>query len=591
MNNESMSTKSMSNTEINKGEISIIDGQWWKSGTIYQVYPRSFRDSNGDGIGDLGGLLEKVDYLQWLGVDAVWLSPVYRSPQHDNGYDISDYQDIDPTFGSLAQLDEVIEALRTRGMRLIMDLVVNHTSTEHEWFAESRSSLHNAKRDWYIWRPPREGFAAGESGAEPTNWESFFSRPAWTLDEATGEYYLHLFAPQQPDLNWENPEVRQAVYKMMNWWLDRGVGGFRMDVINLISKVYPFDDGPPLADTGRGNGQAWYQHGPRLHEFLREMQDAVFAGRDADLVRVGETPDVTVDQARDLSDPDQRMLDMVFQFEHVSLDREPDDWKRPVPMDREVVYRNLAEWQNGLAERGWNSLYWTNHDQPRTVSRFGDDSPQHWAQSAKTLASVLYLMRGTAFIYQGDEIGMVNMTFASIDDFDDVSAVEYIRAGLARGRDPLALVNDLSRTSRDNARTPMQWTSEASAGFTSGTPWFAVNPSAAWLSVEAQRNDTQSMLHHVRAVITARKQLAALPNGAFLNVPTGDARVVVYDRIEGEHRVRVVANLSSDSVAVDPQIIEPVAQAGLSEVATLRVGVASPGLLGPWSSRVWTTSP
>ncbi|MBC7595384.1 MAG: alpha-glucosidase [Kineosporiaceae bacterium] len=574
----------MSNTEI-----SNIDGTWWQSGTVYQVYPRSFRDSNGDGIGDLGGLLEKIDYLHWLGVDAVWLSPVYRSPQHDNGYDISDYQDIDPTFGTLAQLDEVIETLRERGMRLIMDLVVNHTSTEHAWFTESRSSRQSAKRDWYIWRSPREGFTAGEPGAEPTNWESFFSRPAWTLDEATGEYYLHLFAPEQPDLNWENPEVRQAVYSMMNWWLDRGVGGFRMDVINLISKVYPFGDGPPLADTGRGDGREWYQHGPRLHEFLREMQDEVFAGRDAGLVRVGETPDVTVDQARELSDPGQRMLDMVFQFEHVSLDREPDDWKRPVPMDREAIYRNLADWQSGLAERGWNSLYWTNHDQPRTVSRFGDDSPQHWEQSAKTLATVLYLMKGTAFVYQGDEIGMVNMSFAGMDDFVDVSAIEYIRAGLARGRDPLELVSDLSRTSRDNARTPMQWTSEPTAGFTSGTPWFAVNASATWLSVQAQRDDPQSVLSHVRAVIAARRQLKALAEGDFVELSTGDARVVAYDRDDAVNRVRVVANLSSDSVAVDRALVEPGVDPGMAGVEALSVGETSAGLIGPWASRVWTT--
>jgi len=561
------------------------DSRWWHAGTVYQVYPRSFRDSDGDGIGDLGGLLEKVDYLHWLGVDAVWLSPVYRSPQHDNGYDISDYREIDPTFGTVAQLDEVIEALRVRDMRLIMDLVVNHTSNEHPWFTESRSSRQNAKRDWYIWRPPREGSAPGAPGAEPTNWESFFSRPAWTLDEATGEYYLHLFAPEQPDLNWENPEVRQAVYSMMAWWLDRGVGGFRMDVINLISKTYPLADGPPLADTGRGDGRDWYLHGPRLHEFLREMHDEVFAGRDAGLVRVGETPDVTVGQARALSDPEERMLDMVFQFEHVSLDRAPDDWKRPVPMDRTAVYRNLVDWQDGLAERGWNSLYWTNHDQPRTVSRFGDDSPEHWAQSAKTLATMMYLMRGTAFIYQGDEIGMVNRSFASIDEFVDVSAVEYIRAGLARGRKPLELVGDLGRTSRDNARTPMQWSAAPAAGFTSGTAWFAVNPSATWLSVQAQHDDPQSVLSHVRAVIAARKNLAALALGDFVDVPTGDPRVVLFDRVDGHHRVRVLANLSSDTVAID---VPP--DDRLTAVDALRVGEVSGNSLGPWASRVWATN-
>jgi oligo-1,6-glucosidase len=556
---------------------------WWQAGTIYQVYPRSFRDSNGDGIGDLGGILEKVDYLRWLGVDAVWLSPIYRSPQKDNGYDISDYQEIDPTFGTLSQVDELIAALRERGMRLIMDLVVNHTSDEHPWFTESRSSIDSPKRDWYIWRSPRDGFAAGEPGAEPTNWESFFSRPAWTLDEATGKYYLHLFAPEQPDLNWENPEVRHAVYAMMRWWLDRGVGGFRMDVINLISKKYPFGDGPPLADTGRGDGRAWYLHGPRLHEFLREMHDEVFAGRDAGIVRVGETPDITAQQAQRLSDPDERMLDMVFQFEHVSLDRAPDDWKRAVPMRRASVYRNLVDWQEGLADRGWNSLYWTNHDQPRTVSRFGDDSFEHWANSAKTLATVLYLMKGTAFVYQGDEIGMINMPFASLDDFDDISAVEYIRAALARGRDPEELLANLTRTSRDNARTPMQWTAESNGGFTSATPWMPVNPSSAWLSVQKQENDPVSVLHHVRASIAARRDLPALADGRLVAIDTGDDRIVAYDRIAGEHRIRVVANLSSESVRDQPVM----ATTGQS-MSSLAVGEFSAEEIGPWASRVWT---
>jgi oligo-1,6-glucosidase len=556
---------------------------WWQAGTIYQVYPRSFRDSNGDGMGDLAGILEKVDYLHWLGVDAVWLSPIYRSPHKDNGYDISDYQEIDPTFGTLAQVDELIAALDERGMRLIMDLVVNHTSDEHAWFTESRSSLTTAKRDWYIWRPPREGFVAGEPGAEPTNWESYFSRPAWTLDEATGEYYLHLFAPEQPDLNWENPEVRRAVYAMMRWWLSRGVGGFRMDVINLISKKYPLGDGPPLADTGRGDGRPWYLHGPRLHEFLREMHDEVFAGRDAGIVRVGETPDITVQQAQLLSDPEERMLDMVFQFEHVSLDRAPDDWKRAVPMRRADVYRNLVDWQEGLAVRGWNSLYWTNHDQPRTVSRFGDDSFEHWANSAKSLTTVLYLMKGTAFVYQGDEIGMVNMPFASLDDFDDISAVEYIRAARARGRDPEELLANLARTSRDNARTPVQWAPDARGGFSDGTPWMPVNPSTSWLSVQAQRDDPDSVLSHVRAVIAARRDLPALASGGFQDVPTGDPRVISYDRDDGRHHVRVIANLSSEVAALPAERV-----AGLTEVRGLSVGEVSATELGPWASRVVT---
>ncbi len=558
---------------------------WWHSGTVYQVYPRSFCDSDGDGIGDLGGILEKVEYLHWLGVDAVWLSPVYRSPQKDNGYDISDYREIDPTFGTLSQVDELIAALSQKGMKLIMDLVVNHTSVEHPWFAESRASIDSEKRDWYIWREPRVGTRAGDLGAEPTNWESYFSRPAWTLDEKTGEYYLHLFSPDQPDLNWENPAVRQEVYETMRWWLDRGVGGFRMDVINLISKKYPLGDGPVSVESGRGDGREWYLHGPRLTEFLKEMHSEVFAGRDAGIVRIGETPDVTVQQARDLSESGGRKLDMVFQFEHVSLDRARDNWMRPVPLARHEVYRNLADWQDGLASQGWNSLYWTNHDQPRTVSRFGDDSPEHWAQSAKTLATVLYLMKGTAFVYQGDEIGMVNMPFSSLNDFDDISAVEYSRAALDRGRPAEEVLRDLSRTSRDNARTPMQWTSEVSAGFSAGIPWFPVNPSATWLSVAAQRDDPNSVLSHMREVIAARSKFDALATGAFSDIPAPDSRLVAFDRTSTDQTVRVIANLSSEAVR-----LPSLNMGGLVEHDSLRVGVVSATVLGAWASTVWISA-
>src|SRR3954451_2792 len=347
---------------------------WWTSAVVYQIYPRSFADSDGNGIGDLAGITAHLDHLSALGVDVIWLSPVYPSPQDDAGYDISDYQDIDSTFGTLALFDDLLAGVHERGMKLVMDLVVNHTSDEHAWFIDSLAG--GAKRDWYVWRPPRDGMRAGDPGAEPNNWGSFFSGSAWEYDEGRGEYYLHLFSRKQPDLNWENPEVRAAVYEMMRWWLDRGVDGFRMDVINMISKT------PGLPD---GVGMAHYTNGPRLHEFLQEMHREVLAGRDG-LLTVGEMPGVTVEQARLFTDPARAEVDMVFQFEHVQVDRGASKWD-VLPLDLRKLKASLGRWQEGLADVGWNSLYWNNHDQPRAVSRFGDDS-EHRVRSAKALGTV-----------------------------------------------------------------------------------------------------------------------------------------------------------------------------------------------------------
>jgi len=364
---------------------------WWRSAVVYQIYPRSFADSNGDGIGDLTGITSKVDYLAELGVDVVWLSPIYPSPQDDNGYDISNYQEIDPVFGTLADFDELLAALHDRGIKLVMDLVVNHTSDEHPWFIESRSSTDNPKRNWYWWRGPREGMRAGDLGAEPTNWQSFFSGSAWEFDEESREYYLHIFSRRQPDLNWENSEVRQAVYAMMRWWLDRGIDGFRMDVINMISKDPALPDG--LVRSGLwGDGTPFFVGGPRLHEYLQEMHREVLADRDGQFLTVGEMPFVTVEQARLFTDPARAELDMVFQFEHVWLDRGASKWDVQ-PLRLRDLKATLGRWQAGLAEVGWNSLYWNNHDQPRSVSRFGDDH-NYRVLSAKLLATVLHLHRG-----------------------------------------------------------------------------------------------------------------------------------------------------------------------------------------------------
>src|SRR5947199_1078859 len=394
----------------------------WRRWVVYQIYPRSFADSGGDGVGDLRGIIGHVDYLHRLGVDVVWLSPVYRSPMDDNGYDISDYTDIDPLFGTLADLDELIAQLHARGMKLVMDLVVNHTSDEHPWFVESRSSRDNPKRDWYWWRDA------------PTNWESLFSGPTWTFDEQTGQYYLHLFSAQQPDLNWENPEVRQAIYAMMRWWLGRGVDGFRMDVINMISKNVKLPDTTPRPGSPYGPGGKYFICGPRNHEFLQEMYREVFAGRDAHVLTVGEMPGVTIEDGIRFTDQARHELDMVFQFQHVSLDIGTNKFD-PVRLELPKLKASMAAWQTGLNERGWNSLYFGNHDQPRSVSRFGDDSPQHRVASAKTLATVLHLHRGTPYVYQGDELGMANSPSTVITDYRDIQALRFYAGATGRGHD------------------------------------------------------------------------------------------------------------------------------------------------------------
>ena len=396
------------------------------------MYPRSFADSDGDGVGDLRGVLNHLDYLDRLGVDVVWMSPVYRSPMDDNGYDISDYQDIDPLFGTLADLDELVAALHARGMKLVMDLVVNHTSDEHPWFVESRSSRDNPKRDWYWWRDARPGVTPGKPGAEPTNWESHFSGPTWTWDERTGQYYLHIFSAKQPDLNWENPEVRRAIYAMMRWWLDRGVDGFRMDVINMISKDTSLPDTQPRPGSRYGPGDQHFSFGPRNHEFLAEMYREVFAGRDVHVLTVGEMPGVTIPEAVLFTDAERHEIDMVFQFQHVHLDIGAHKFDL-VPLRLPALKASMAAWQTGLAERGWNSLYLGNHDQPRSVSRFGDDSPAHRVASAKTLATVLHLHRGTPYVYQGDELGMANAPFTAITDFRDIQALRFYAEAAERG--------------------------------------------------------------------------------------------------------------------------------------------------------------
>ncbi|GEL47804.1 alpha-glucosidase [Cellulomonas hominis] len=565
----------------------VEDAPWWTRAVVYQIYPRSFQDSDGDGVGDLRGVLSRLDHLEALGVDVVWLSPIYRSPQDDNGYDISDYQDVDPAFGTLADLDELIAALHARGMKLVMDLVVNHTSDEHPWFVESRSSVTSPKRDWYWWRGPRDGMAAGQPGAEPTNWHSFFSGSTWELDEASGEYYLHLFSRKQPDLNWENPEVRAAVHAMMRWWLDRGVDGFRMDVINVISKDTALPDGPVVAGVW-GDGSPHYTDGPRVHEFLHEMHREVFEGRAHALLTVGETPGVTLEEALRYTDPARREVDMVFQFEHVGLDHGPGGKFDPKPLRLTDLKATFGRWQAGLADVGWNSLYWDNHDQPRVVSRFGDDG-RYRTESAKALATLLHLHRGTPYVYQGEELGMTNAHFTRFDQYQDIESIRHVAQArtLASATDEQLLAG-LAAMSRDNARTPVQWDDTPNAGFTTGRPWLAVNPNHVEVNAAAERADPQSVFHHYRRLIALRHEDPVVALGDFTMLLPDDEQVYAFTRSLDGDALLVVVNVSGQERAVDLAGAWPVAADGGwgDLVLGTHADPGEPAVLRPWEARV-----
>jgi oligo-1,6-glucosidase len=524
------------------------DEPWWKTAIVYQIWPRSFADGDGDGVGDLAGIISRLDYLAALGVDVLWLSPIYPSPQDDAGYDISDYQGIDSTFGSLEQFDSLLAAVHERGMKLVMDLVVNHTSDEHPWFVESQSSTDNAKRDWYWWRPARAGMEPGDPGAEPTNWRSAFSGPAWELDPGTGEYYLHLFSRKQPDLNWENPEVRQAVYAMMRWWLDRGVDGFRMDVINMLSKDTAMPDGH-VQHGWLGDGTPHFLNGPRIHEFLQEMHREVFVADGGQLLSVGETPGVTVEEARLYTDPARGETDMVLQFEHVQLDRGESKWDVG-PLDLRDLKASLNRWQVGLADVGWNSLYWNNHDQPRVVSRFGDDGV-HRMRAAKLLGTILHLHRGTPYIYQGEELGMTNASFASIEDFQDIESLNHYAEAVAHGDPPEHVLESLRSASRDNARTPMQWDGSEHAGFTTGKPWMAVNPNHTEINAQAEIADGDSVFHHYRQLIELRHTEPVVVHGNFHMLLADHRQVYAFIRRHGDSELLVLANFSGTPATID----------------------------------------
>ena len=557
---------------------------WWTGAVVYQVYPRSFADSNGDGIGDLGGIISKLDHLAELGVDVVWLSPIYASPQHDNGYDISDYRRIDPTFGTLEQFDELLEGVHRRGMKLVMDLVVNHTSSEHPWFVESASSTDNPKRDWYWWRDARENFDAGEKGAEPSNWGSAFSGPAWTLDPASNQYYLHLFAPEQPDLNWENPEVRQAVYEMMNWWVDRGVDGFRMDVINFISKDPALPDGPVQPGKLWGDGSQYYVSGPRIHDYLQEMHREVFEGRKAELITVGEMPGVTIDEAKHFTDPSRREVDMVFQFEHVGLDHGPGGKWDYKGLDLRDLKTSWNRWQKGLAETGWNSLYLNNHDQPRLVSRFGNDGAFRY-ESATLWAALLHLHRGTPYVYQGEEIGMTNAPFESVEDFRDIESINHFyEATGPLGHEPAEVLRNLRIMSRDNARTPVQWTAGEQAGFTSGTPWIAVNPNYPTVNADTDRAAGQSVFRFYQQLIELRHKDETVRLGEFAMLAEDHPTLYAFTRTHHDASLLIIGNVSGDTLSLDDAALPGTARRGTVVLGNYDGEPTSE--LRPWEVRI-----
>lgn len=431
---------------------------WWKKSVVYQIYPKSFNDSNGDGVGDIQGIIEKLDYLKELGVDVIWLSPVYDSPQDDNGYDIRDYQKIYAEYGDMATFDQLLQGLHDREMKLVMDLVVNHTSDEHKWFEESRKSKDNPYRDYYFWREENE----------INNWGSIFSGPAWELDEKTGEYYLHLFSKKQPDLNWENPKLRQDVYNMMKFWLDKGIDGFRMDVINFISKNTDFPDGPVPDGQIYGDAGNDFCNGPRIHEFLQEMNQEVTSKYD--VMTVGEMPGASTTDAQIYTNPANNEVDMIFTFEHMNLDSDGDNKWDLKPIYLPDLKENMSEWQVALQENGWNSLYWNNHDQPRIVSRFGNDN-RFRVRSAKMLATCLHMMKGTPYIYQGEEIGMTNVHFETLDDYRDIETLNMYKERKEQGHSHESIMQSIYTKGRDNARTPYQWDNSENAGFTTGTPW------------------------------------------------------------------------------------------------------------------------
>ena len=501
-----------------------MERKWWHSSVVYQIYPRSFNDSNGDGIGDINGIREKLDYLKELGIDVIWLSPVYKSPNDDNGYDISDYCDILDEFGTMDDMEKLLKEANEKGIKILMDLVVNHTSDEHKWFIEAKKSKDNKFRDYYIWRDP-------VNGHEPNNLGSCFSGSAWQYDESTDQYYLHLFSKKQPDLNWENENVRNEVYKMMNFWIDKGIGGFRMDVIDLIGKV------PDEMIIGNG---------PKLHDYLQEMNKAALEGHD--LLTVGETWGATPEIAKLYSNPKRKELSMVFQFEHIGLDQIEGKEKWDVkPLDLLDLKKVLSKWQTELEGEGWNSLFWNNHDLPRIVSRWGNDR-EYRVESAKMLATLLHGMKGTPYIYQGEELGMTNVRFEDINEYNDIETLNMYKDRISKGYSHDEIMASIYAKGRDNARTPMQWDSTENAGFTTGKPWLKVNKNYKFINAEDCLQDKDSIFYHYKKLIDIRKHNDTIIYGDYKLLLPEDKNVFAYSRELNGDKIVVVCNFYNKEV-------------------------------------------
>ncbi|MCP1102998.1 oligo-1,6-glucosidase [Aequitasia blattaphilus] len=501
--------------------------QWWKESVVYQIYPKSFADSNGDGIGDIVGITEHLDYLKELGIDVIWLSPVYESPQDDNGYDISDYQKIYKEYGTMEEFDRMLLEAHKRDIKIVMDLVVNHTSDEHKWFKEHP--------EYYIWKDAKDG-------KEPNNWGSNFGGPAWSYDEKMDQYYLHCFSPKQPDLNWENEALRNEIYEMMTWWLDKGIDGFRMDVISMISKDQNFPDGE--LNGLYGDHQPFVCNGPRVHEFLKEMNEKVLSKYD--IMTVGEAIGTTIEEAKKYAGEDTNELNMVFQFEHVEEIGEKiiGKWTdKPIPLPE--LRSCLNKWQLELEGKAWNSLYLDNHDRPRAVSRYGNDSPMYRVVSAKMLATCIHMMKGTPYIYQGEELGMTNAYFDHIEDYKDIETInayrEYIENGLITEED---MMNCIKTIGRDNARTPMQWDKTKHAGFTTGTPWISVNPNYLGINAKDALKEKDSIFYYYKELIALRKKHPIIVHGVFEPLLESRKDIYAYKRVSGDQELIVVCNFT-----------------------------------------------
>ncbi|MEX0380582.1 alpha-glucosidase [Leuconostoc sp. MS02] len=517
----------------------MVKNNWWQKAVVYQIYPWSFQDSNGDGVGDIHGIVQRLPYLKELGVQVIWLSPIYQSPNDDNGYDISDYRKILPEFGTMADVQEMISVAHQLNLKIMMDLVVNHTSDEHEWFQQSRQSRDNPYRDYYIWRDP-------VAGHEPNNWLSDFGGSAWAFDDKTEQYYLHLFSKKQPDLNWENQMLRQDIYDTMSWWLEQGIDGFRMDVINLISKQKSLPNDPNVNADSHGSSMTFVANGPKVHQYLQEMNSEVLSQHD--IITVGETPGVTTTDAIQYAGFDARELQMIFQFEHTEIDNSQEGlgkWSdaRFNLVDLKKIF---SKWQNDLAGKAWNSLYWNNHDRPRVVSRFGNDSEKYRALSAKMLATTLHFMQGTPYIYQGEEIGMTNVNWSSITQYQDIDTLNAFEDLVNQQKRVTSekMMTYVHHSSRDNARTPMQWDSSENAGFTKGKPWLSVNDNYSTINVAQSLADQQSIFYFYKKLITLRQQMPIITNGHYQVLDMDDESVYAYNRIDQDSELLIISNFT-----------------------------------------------